>query len=34
MFVGRIGLITLMLGVVKRDEELDYDFPKDDVIIT
>jgi Trk-type K+ transport system membrane component len=34
MFVGRIGLITLMLGVVKRNEELDFDFPKDDVIIT
>jgi Trk-type K+ transport system membrane component len=34
MFVGRIGLITLILGVVKREDELDYDFPKDDVIIT
>jgi Trk-type K+ transport system membrane component len=34
MFVGRIGLITLMLGLVKRNDELDVDFPKEDIIIT
>lgn len=33
MFIGRIGLITLMLGVLKRSKLRKFDYPKDDIII-
>ena len=33
MFVGRVGLITLMLGVIKQKKNTKYRYPKDDIII-
>lgn len=33
MFIGRIGLITLMLGVLKRPRLRKFNYPKDDIII-
>lgn len=33
MFVGRVGLITLMLGIVKRKKNTKYRYPSDDIII-
>lgn len=33
MFVGRVGLITLMLGIVKQKRNTKYRYPKDDIII-
>ena len=33
MFVGRVGLITLMLGIVKQKKNTKYRYPSDDIII-
>ena len=33
MFVGRVGLITLMLGIIRRKKKTRYSYPKDDIII-
>ena len=33
MFVGRVGLITLMLGIVKQKKNTKYRIPSDDIII-
>lgn len=33
MFVGRVGLITLMLGIVKQKKNLKYRYPSDNIII-
>ena len=33
MFVGRVGLITLMLGIIKQKKFTNYSYPKDDIII-
>ena len=33
MFVGRVGLITLMLGIVKQKKNTKYRYPNDDIII-
>ena len=33
MFVGRVGLITLMLGIIKQKKFVNYSYPKDDIII-
>ena len=32
-FVGRVGLITLMLGIVKQKKNTKYRYPSDDIII-
>lgn len=33
MFIGRVGLITLMLGIVKQQKKTKYRYPSDDIII-
>lgn len=33
MFIGRVGLITLMLGIVKQKKKTKYRYPKDNIII-
>lgn len=33
MFIGRVGLITLMLGVVKQKRNTKYRYPSDNIII-
>ena len=33
MFVGRVGLITLMLGIIRKKKKTRYSYPKDDIII-
>ena len=33
MFVGRVGLITLMLGIVKQKKNTKYRYPSDNIII-
>lgn len=33
MFIGRVGLITLMLGIIKQKKKTRYSYPKDDIII-
>lgn len=33
MFLGRVGLITLVLGIVKRKKYTKYRYPSDDIII-
>lgn len=33
MFVGRVGLITLMLGVIKQKKNTKYRYPSDNIII-
>lgn len=33
MFIGRVGLITLMLGIVKQKKFTNYSYPKDNIII-
>ena len=33
MFIGRVGLITLMLGIVKQKKNTKYRYPSDDIII-
>ena len=33
MFVGRVGLITVMLGIVKQKKNTKYRYPSDDIII-
>ena len=33
MFVGRVGLITLMLGIIRQKKKTRYSYPKDDIII-
>ncbi|MEG1794243.1 MAG: potassium transporter TrkG [Rikenellaceae bacterium] len=33
MFIGRIGLITIMLGIIKRSKPKGYELPDDDIII-
>ena len=33
MFVERVGLITLMLGIVKQKKNTKYRYPSDDIII-
>ena len=33
MFVGRVGLITLMLGIIKQKKKARFSYPKDDIII-
>lgn len=33
MFVGRVGLITLMLGLIKQKKNTKYRYPSDDIII-
>ncbi|MFA6812374.1 MAG: potassium transporter TrkG [Bacteroidaceae bacterium] len=33
MFVGRVGMITLMLGIVKQKKNTKYNFPSDSIII-
>lgn len=33
MFVGRVGLITLMWGIIKQKKKTKYSYPKDDIII-
>lgn len=33
MFVGRIGLITIMLGIIKRSKNRRYELPDEDIII-
>lgn len=33
MFIGRVGLITLMLGIVKQKKNLKYRYPSDNIII-
>lgn len=33
MFIGRIGLITLMLGIIKRKKNIKYRYPSDSIII-
>lgn len=33
MFVGRVGLITLMLGIVKQKKNTKYRFPNGQIII-
>jgi Trk-type K+ transport system membrane component len=34
MFIGRIGIITLLLGIVKRHSNNKFDYPKENIIIT
>lgn len=34
MFIGRVGLITLMLGIVKQKKNTKYRYPSDNIIIT
>lgn len=34
MFTGRIGVITLMLGIIKKHKENNFDYPTDNIIIT
>ena len=33
MFIGRVGLITLMLGIVKQKKNTKYRYPSDNIII-
>jgi len=33
MFVGRVGLITMMLGIVKQKKNIKYKYPSDNIII-
>lgn len=33
MFIGRVGLITLMLGIIKQKKKIKYHYPKDNIII-
>lgn len=33
MFVGRVGLITLMLGIIKQKQNTKYRYPSDNIII-
>lgn len=33
MFIGRVGLITLMLGIIKQKKNLKYRYPSDNIII-
>lgn len=33
MFIGRVGLITLMLGIIKQKKKTKYHYPKDNIII-
>lgn len=33
MFIGRVGLITLMLGIVKQKQNTKYHYPSDNIII-
>lgn len=33
MFIGRVGLITLMLGIVKQKKFTNYSYPQDNIII-
>ena len=33
MFVGRVGLITLMLGIVRQKKNTNYRYPNDNIII-
>ncbi len=33
MFIGRVGLITLMLGIVKQKKKMNFSYPKDNIII-
>ncbi len=34
MFIGRIGIITLLFGIVKRHTNNKFDYPKENIIIT
>lgn len=33
MFVGRVGLITLMLGIIKQKKHTKYQYPSGQIII-
>ena len=33
MFVGRVGLITLMLGIIKQKNHTKYQYPSGQIII-
>ena len=33
MFIGRVGLITLMLGIIKQKKNTKYRYPSDNIII-
>ena len=33
MFVGRVGLITMVLGIIKQKKFVNYSYPKDDITI-
>ena len=33
MFIGRVGLITLMLGIIKQKKHTKYQYPSGQIII-
>lgn len=33
MFIGRIGVVTLLLGIIKRKKQIKYRYPSDSIII-
>lgn len=33
MFVGRVGLMTMMLGIVKQKKQIKYQYPSGQIII-